>query len=53
MLKLTNELLLSCPCDDCPLSYSDCVYCKTCKAFDKWVLRLEDNRNELNETEPL
>lgn len=31
-----QAMLMTCPCDDCPLELTDCVYCKSCKAFDLW-----------------
>ena len=49
MAKLTKEDLLRCPCDDCPFSYSDCVYCKTCKTFERWELRLMSNPEDLKD----
>ena len=49
MAKLTIRDLLQCPCDDCLFAYSDCVYCKTCKTFERWELRLMSNPDDLDD----
>ena len=35
--KTARELLDVVPCDDCPLGYTDCIYCKACGDYEDWV----------------
>lgn len=39
MLKLTNEMLQSCPCVDCPFDGTDNVYCRTCSIIAAYEAR--------------